>query len=330
MGKCVIGVTGINGFIGNRLCEELLGNPNIRVCGLLKNPQKEQYYKDMGIKVFLGDIRDESLVNKFSKQTDVIIHTAAKLGNGCWDEFYTTNVIGTENIAKACISNKVKKLIYLSTIEVYGNFDQDNYTEDQELELCKSHYVDSKILAEQLIKKMLEFSKTRFLIVRPGMVYGPNSYFWTKRLYDMVKVKRFSIIGNGEGIVYPIYIDNLIDAIMRLINYSGKSNEVFNLVDFSDLTWKRWGDDYGKMCGVSNPFKHENLFLVRSISFLNKIFFRSGRSRKILVYTRKSNISTRKANIELGWYPKVGYTDGMKNCKTWLNIIGNEDTAKLW
>jgi len=74
---------------------------------------------------------------------------------------------------------------------VYGDFNGRVLRESDFIELCGSHYVDSKILGEQRIIKKFKNSSVIYYIVRPGMVYGPGSEFWTKRLYVMAKEKKF-------------------------------------------------------------------------------------------------------------------------------------------
>ena len=121
-------VTGSGGFIGSNLIEDLLkkGHKVTAICaiqffnnGWLKN------INDKKLKIVLGDIRDEHFMFESCKNIDVIINLAALISipysYKAINFYIETNIMGTSNLCKSAIKNKVKKLIHISSSEVYGS-----------------------------------------------------------------------------------------------------------------------------------------------------------------------------------------------------------------
>ena len=314
--KVVVGITGAGGYIGSSLCKMFLQDSRYVVKALIhENKPHEMYDK---VDYFYGDVCNEDEMMNFTKGVNVLIHTAAKLGKGRWEQFYKTNVLGTEIIAQCCLYNRVSKFVFFSSIEVYGDFNGRVLRESDFIELCGSHYVDSKILGEQRIINKFKNSSVIYYIVRPGMVYGPGSEFWTKRLYVMAKEKKFELIGTGNGNVFPLFIENLQLAIQNITVDCKHGNQIYNLVDEIELTWYEWGEIFGQICDEVDPFCSINLIVLLINGIKNHHFYKYGKSRKISVYTRKAKISTEKAKKYLKFEQLVPFDMGMKACENWL------------
>lgn len=319
MRKYKVGLTGSAGYIGSNLCKTLINSGRFEVKGLIHNVVPQRDSTEM--EIYIGDINNIEDMLEFTKDLDIVIHLAAKLGKGYWEEFYSINVDGTKNVINACVENGVKKFIYISSIEVYGRFQKPILSESDELRLVGHHYVDSKILAEEAVIKGLTDTSVEYSIVRPGMVYGPGSEFWTLRLYKMALNKQFQIYKDGSGNVYPIYIDNLIEGIIKIMDEKKSNNQIYNLVDDENITWRIWGKIYEDYIDDGNVFVKMNPISLFFKGLKNKYVLHYGISRSKTVYSRKAQISNAKIKSELGWYPKVSFAEGMYKCKEWLECL---------
>lgn len=116
-------VTGGTGSFGNALIKKII-NSNIKEIRVFSRDEKKQddmrrLYNNEKIKFYIGDVRDYDSINYALKGVDYVFHAAAlKQVPSC--EFYPlqavkTNILGTENVLNACISNGVKKVVCLST-----------------------------------------------------------------------------------------------------------------------------------------------------------------------------------------------------------------------
>ena len=119
----VLLITGGTGSFGNAVLDRFL-NTDIKEIRIFSRDEKKQEdmrrtYRNDKLKFYIGDVRDYNSINYALKGVDYVFHAAAlKQVPSC--EFYPiqavkTNVLGTENVLNACINNKVKKVVCLST-----------------------------------------------------------------------------------------------------------------------------------------------------------------------------------------------------------------------
>ena len=112
-------LTGATGYVGHQLALEL-ANKNFKVHALTRNIGSSNIPEHANIKVFEGDICDYSSILKAMKQCQFVFHTAAHTNLKCRniDNFFNTNVLGTENVLKAALKLDVKKVIYTNLCKV--------------------------------------------------------------------------------------------------------------------------------------------------------------------------------------------------------------------
>lgn len=176
-------VTGGAGFIGSSLVRALLENKNKVIVvdnfsqGSLSN--LEEVKQDKSLKIVKGDILDKSLMLKLTKKTDVIFHLAVQcLRISLTDPFlvHDVNVTGTLNLLWAGHKNKVKKFIYCSSSEVYGNALSTRMDENHPLKPT-TVYGASKLQGEIYAKCFNDNFGLPTVIVRPFNTYGYREHF---------------------------------------------------------------------------------------------------------------------------------------------------------
>ena len=154
-------ITGGNGLIGNKVCTILkkTGHKIVSFDTTIKNRSKKN------ITFVKGDILKEKDLNRvLNKQKfDILLHFAAKLGvektekNGL--DCLTVNIEGTKNILRACVKHKIKRVIFASSSEVYGNGTNKPIIESSEL-MPKSSYGVSKVVGESYLKSYSQAEMT--------------------------------------------------------------------------------------------------------------------------------------------------------------------------
>lgn len=117
-------VTGGGGFVGKAVVKQLLHhNVDVRVVGRNRYPDIEE----LGVTGYVGDLDNLEILTRAAKNVDVVFHVAALAGIwGPWESYFRTNVIGTENVIRACEVNNVAALVYTSTPSVV--FDRKDIT----------------------------------------------------------------------------------------------------------------------------------------------------------------------------------------------------------
>lgn len=201
-------ITGAGGFLGYYIAKELVKNPNYKVLSFSRNSYDK--LKLINVEERLGDLRNYNDVEKALENIDWVIHTASMVGMwGKYEDFYQTNVKGTENIINAAIKNKVSRIVYTSTPSVvFGSESLSGVDESTPYpKEYFSFYAQTKSIAEQLILK-LNSEKISTVALRPHLIFGPGDQNLIPRVVEAQRKKRLKIIGDGENLVDVTYVEN--------------------------------------------------------------------------------------------------------------------------
>ena len=293
-------VTGSSGTIGTRLCEELLGQ-DYGVIGVDWKPNK--WNKKIEKITLHYDLRDKSFFTKIPANFDLIIHLAANARvynlvenpNLAKDNFETT--FNTLDFAR---KNKIKRFIFSSSREVYGNAGKTKYSEDNvSINNCESPYSASKIAAEALFYSYRHCYGINFIILRFSNVYG--MYDDSDRVIPLfIKLtkegKNLTVFGREKTLDFT-YINDAVSGILKAIDNFGKAkNDVYNIA-----TGK--GTSILKLAG----------FIQKSMKKQNKIIMKNSRIGEVIKFV--ADIS--KAKKKLNYQPKVEISEGIKRTVKW-------------
>jgi dTDP-glucose 4,6-dehydratase len=224
-------VTGGAGFIGSnfvirtletRIDHEITVLDSLTYAGSKSNlePHLES------IQFIEGDIRDSSLVEKLVSQSDLVVHFAAESHNDNSLKnpslFYETNVMGTLNIAGACVKHDVR-LHHISTDEVFGDLPLDSF---DSFSLStpynpSSPYSASKAAADHLIKAWVRSFELRATISNCSNNYGPRQH-WEKLIPNTIRTllsgDKAKVYGAGLNVRDWIQVDDHVDGIWLAID----------------------------------------------------------------------------------------------------------------
>lgn len=199
-------VTGGTGFLGKNLLKKLIHEKILFRC-LVRDRKKID--DNSRVEIIEGDILDRGILDKATKDVDTVIHLAAIIKSGDNSDLVRVNVDGTRNLVDACITNGVKRIIYISSLDA-GLKDI-------------SIYGKTKGIAEDIIKS----SNTDYVILRPALIYGKGS----KDICLLAElIKRYPVIpvfGDGEGLLQPVYVDDVCDIIIKLIKDRNIKNKIY-------------------------------------------------------------------------------------------------------
>ncbi len=225
-------VTGATGFLGRTLVRRLHGM-GWDVTALGRNPKKLNELEDAGIRPLRADIRKKDQVFDALKEQEIVFHCAAFPSPwGNYELFYQANVIGTRNVAQACLENKVKRLVYVSTPSIYFTYNSRmNVKESDPLPEPISNYARTKLLAEEEIDKGFAHGLA-VISIRPRALFGEGDTVIFPRLIRRIKSGGLPILGDGENIVDLTYIENVVDALSLCaespVNTLGKKYNISN------------------------------------------------------------------------------------------------------
>lgn len=222
-------ITGGAGFIGSNLASRLVkdGHDVVVLDNLLRGNKldKETFSRIDFIK---GDIRDYNTVLNASQGCDLIFHFAAVLGVDIVAdnpvETMDVEVIGTRNVVNAAESNNIKKIMYASTSGIYGHSAIENALTEEVLVDPRTSYAMAKRYNEIYLASHFEEKGLDVISLRFFNVYGWNqdNRMVIPRFFEQaLKGNDITVFGSGKQTRDFTFIDDTIEACVRLMNISG-------------------------------------------------------------------------------------------------------------
>lgn len=221
-------IIGGSGFVGTNLCRKLsLKQQDFEIIDLKISKQFPDKSK-------IGDVRDiESLRRTISG--DIVINLAAVHRDDVRSksEYKHTNVDGSENVALVCTEKGIKKIVFTSTVAVYG-FAKPGADESGIINPF-NEYGRTKFEAEEKLRAWQSSSQNALIIVRPTVIFGEGNRGNVFNLFNQIASGNFLMVGNGENKKSIAYIDNVVAFLEACISSDCRYG-IFNYVDTPNLT----------------------------------------------------------------------------------------------
>ena len=301
-------VTGGLGFIGSNFIVKTIQNNSdasiVNVDAELygSNPNSLTEIRDSENYSFIkGNINDQKLMDKLVSSCDIVINFAAEsfVDRSISDArpFLDSNVNGVFTILEQIKKHK-KRLIHVSTDEVYGSLEQGSAKEDYRFN-PSSPYAASKAAAELLINSYFITYGLDCLITRCTNNYGPKQFpekLIPKTILLAHKNEKIPVYGTGKNIRDWIFVEDHCDAITKVV-LEGKPGESYN---------------------VSAKNEIDNLTII------NKILSLMGKSSDLIQFVEdrpghdlRYSLDSSKIRDKLGWREKTNFEDGITKTVNW-------------
>jgi 2-alkyl-3-oxoalkanoate reductase len=252
-----------------------------------------------------------------------VIHTSALLGDraGMADQI-RVNVRGTLHVLDAAQAAGVERVVHLSSVATWGyDFTRDLPSEDARPRVCGAPYVDTKTASQELALRR------GAAVVRPGDVYGPRSNPWTVRPVESLIAGTFVLPGKGDGIMTLVYIDDLVDCIVRALVTVQAAGRAVTAWDGVPVTAKEFFGHYARMLG-QDEVRTLPAPVVNVAAALMELRARAAGTqpevtREAIRYiSRRAVYPNDRAKELLGWEPRIDLDEGMRRTEAWLRSEG--------
>jgi dihydroflavonol-4-reductase len=223
-------VTGGTGFIGGEVVRQLRDRGDEVVC-LVRNPAKATELTKLGCRLVDGDLGDERAIRTGMEGCDAVIHAAAVYEVGIpaseRPAMREANVGGTERVLGAALELKVPKVVYVSTVGVFGNTHGRIVDESYEhpAESFTSAYEETKWEAHQVAKRLIG-EGLPCVIVQPGGVYGPGDTSSVGQLLDQFLSGRMPLMPFPELGICLTHVEDIAAGIL-LARDRGRAGETY-------------------------------------------------------------------------------------------------------
>jgi nucleoside-diphosphate-sugar epimerase len=334
-------VTGSAGFLGSRVVAALVdrGFRNIRcLVRPSSDPSKIAALKDLAtaerrVEVVVGNLLSRQDCAVAVRGAVLIYHLAAGRGEKSFADAFLNSVVTTRNLLDAARDEgMLRRFVTLSTFSVYTNcqkrtgrmLDETCQVEDRP-QLRGDAYTFAKTKQDQLVVDYGKRFNIPYVIVRPGVVYGPGNESITGR----AGIGSFGLfLHMGGANEMPLtYVDNCADAVVLAGVKPGIEGEVFNVVDDQLLSSRQFLRLYKK-----NVRRFNSIYLPHVVSYclcwlwekyaqwshnqIPHVF-----NRRIWhAYWKKTSYTNARAKTRLGWNPRVSLSEALQryfeSCRT--------------
>jgi dTDP-glucose 4,6-dehydratase len=306
-------VTGGAGFIGSTLVRKLLNmGYYVTVLDNLSTGLPENLPKNDMLKLVNGDVRDIGLISRVVRSHRYVVHLAAQafipFSYQMPLHVAEVNAIGSINVLKACLDNKVKRLVHISSSEVYGSAHYVPMDEKHPLQPYSTYSV-AKVAADLWAQTFFWEHKLPVVILRPFNTFGPREslpYFVPEMIRQCLKEPTIHV-GNLESSRDFTYIEDTTDAMVKALETEGVEGEIINIGT-----------------GKTNKMKEILEFIKKETRAEDKhvaIDETRLRPRDVEILVTDNS----KARKLLGWKPKTTFEQGIRKTIQWY-----KDTGQTW
>lgn len=249
LSKCNILITGATGLIGGCLTEILMLNPkrdyHVCACGRNENRAMERFKEFTEDKYFHFIKHDVTIPLDNNIQFDYIIHAASDASPSRYAqnpvEVMKGNINGVSNLIEYGLNHGMKRFLYVSSGEVYGEGDGRVFTEDYsgyvDSMSPRSCYPSSKRAAETLCVSYAAEYGADVVIARPCHVYGPHFTESDNRVYaqfirNVLRGEDIVMKSTGEQFRSWCYVVDCVSALLHIL-LKGESGQAYNIADSS-------------------------------------------------------------------------------------------------
>lgn len=312
-------ITGVTGFLGGRILERLVaeGTP----VSALTRRELPAHLAALDVDLRYGDLLDPASLTAAVKGAHTVIHCAALVTDFApYKDFMRVNGDGTANIVNAARAAGVRRFVHLSTTDVYG-YPAAPCDEDAPLRPVGLGYNVSKIQAEVAVRE----GGLPHVIIRPATIYGPRGPF-EGEIIPMLQRREMVLLGRGGQDAGLVYVDNVVDLVLAACNSDRPLGEAYNACDGEGISWKGFCDALADLVGAPRCEKYAPRWLVYALAVVMERF-------SLLLHRKRRPLLTRmgvkllgtpqyhfnhKARRDLGWEPRVSFTEGIRRLGAWL------------
>lgn len=212
-------VTGATGFIGAHVARKLSERGD-EVVALVRSPDKAGALREQGAELVEGDLSDVEAIKRGVEGADAVFHVGAiyKVGIPKKDRegMIDTNVRGTERVLDAAHDAGVARMVYVSTVNVFGNTGgrvvDESYRRD-ESEGFLSCYDESKYRSHQVAEDRIGRGYP-IVVVQPGGVYGPNDHSEVGNMIQQASTGKLMAKAFPDMGIMLVYVEDVADGVL--------------------------------------------------------------------------------------------------------------------
>lgn len=232
-------VTGASGYIGSLIAKDFL-HLGFEVLGLDVRPPQGARIDSSNYRFLEADVTRSETFPESVRTASVLVHCAALVHRRSADLsrsiYFRVNHEGTRNILLALDPTHLRRVVFLSTVSVYGQSKPGRIIEESTLPFPMDPYGESKLAAEKEVQSFCQKRRIPFTVFRLAPVYGAGFLLNIEKRVYLPKQVAFYKIGDGTQRISMCAVSNVVDAVSQSLKAGGGLDGVFNLKDGEDYS----------------------------------------------------------------------------------------------
>ncbi len=320
-------VTGATGFIGGHLTRRLLAQ-GATVRALVRAPERGAELARLGAELVERDLAAPGDLARALAGADVVFHLAGQIQPGADGDagLRRANVEATENLLAACRGLPLGAFVHVSSVGVMGTLARLPADETAEC-LPGNPYGRTKHEAERRARRAHAEEGVPVVVARPAWVYGPGDGR-TLRLFAAIQRRRFARVGSGRTWVHPVYVDDVVDGLLRCATTPKAVGQTYLLAGPEPVSLAALVGLIADLLGVPPP----RLRIPAWVAWLGAAASEAASSlllrrpplyrRQLEFFLKDQLFSIAKAREELGFEPATRLRDGLARTIAWYREHG--------
>jgi nucleoside-diphosphate-sugar epimerase len=328
-------VTGGTGFVGGAVAQRLRSESSA-VRALVRRNSDVAALAAAGCELCYGDITDAASVREAMVGADGAVHCAAFASDwGPREKFVEVNVEGSRHIFDAALETGVKRLVHISTTDVFGIYTDGRVIDDSfPVKGAGFPYSDTKAEADRMALAYAQERGLPVTVIRPMWIYGPGDRTFLPELVDAIRKHEMVFFGSPDNTIPLCYIDNLVDAILLTLTRDEAEGQGYIVGDGAVVTWKELTDLLANQLDLPPVKRTISLPLAGAVAAGAETWAKITKSTKRPALTRYEleiggrdlHFSNGKIVRELGFTPRVLPEEGLARTIEWLRSM---DLSKI-
>ena len=320
-------VTGATGFIGRHLVRRLMkAGEQVRV--FARPTSATAWLNSLGAEIVLGDIADLRAVERAVRNCQLAFHLAAKTTSSgllSSKDVRATNIYGTENIATAAAQQGIDRVVFSSTVSVYGRTIRNRLIDEKTDAFPDSPYGHSKLAAEQVLLSR-SHDGLPVVVARISTVWGPGNTSW-QGLFRSIASGQFRTIGDGKN-HHPIAdVEDIVEGLLLCGSVKGIEGQTYLLAGNEPVQLQSMVTMIGEEVGVtqlprnlpSAPLKLYRGLDKASCRFIGRHLPRADR---ITLFLADRGFNITRARKDLGYAPQISARATIHRMVEWYRTEG--------
>jgi dihydroflavonol-4-reductase len=302
-----------------------------RVRALVRSKTKGEWLQRLGAEVVLGDIRDIQRVHSVAAECDLVFHLVTNRfeNDNRLNSYIEANVVGTDNVMSAAAGAGARRLVFTSSVNVYGRLSAEPATEETPA-LPVLYHDRFKLEAERIVLERAREHGICAVVARLPWVFGPGQPRFRKTFRQIIEATRFPFYGSQDPWRNIVHINDIVDGLKRCVAVSAKAPRLY-LLPGHNATLSQILHLIAEEAGVRFQIKRRPLWLAERVSqacelVLVPLSLESRFAHGLEFFVRNNRFDGSKAQRELGYEPKISLRETIRGMLAWYREFNYADS----